>query len=143
MHPGGIKTAIARNATVSGDHDATATANFFDRYLARMTSEDAADVIINGVRKNKTRILVGTDAEFSICGCAGRLEVPVGHGQGHRTGVDAGQVGTLGSGARQIWCSLSQSAARSAGCAPARTLPASVARSAVVISPTTRFTAFT
>ena len=57
-------TAIARNATVSGDHDATATANFFDRYLARMTSEDAADVIINGDRKNKTRILVGTDAKF-------------------------------------------------------------------------------
>ncbi|WHU45289.1 SDR family oxidoreductase [Gordonia sp. L191] len=64
VHPGGIKTAIARNATVSGDHDATATANFFDRYLARMTSEDAADVIINGVRKNKTRILVGADAKF-------------------------------------------------------------------------------
>lgn len=64
VHPGGIKTAIARNATVSGDHDQKATAALFDRYLARMTSEDAADVIIEGVRKNKARILVGTDAKI-------------------------------------------------------------------------------
>ncbi len=64
VHPGGIKTAIARNATVSGDHDQKATAAFFDRYLARMTSEDAAEVIIEGVRKNKARILVGTDAKI-------------------------------------------------------------------------------
>ncbi|MDL9937060.1 SDR family NAD(P)-dependent oxidoreductase [Gordonia sp. ABSL1-1] len=63
VHPGGIKTAIARNATVSGDHDQKATAAFFDKYLARMTSEDAADVIINGVRKNKARVLVGADAK--------------------------------------------------------------------------------
>ncbi|NDK91135.1 SDR family NAD(P)-dependent oxidoreductase [Gordonia desulfuricans] len=63
VHPGGIKTAIARNATTSGDHDAKATADFFDKYLARMSSEDAADVIINGVRKNKARVLVGTDAK--------------------------------------------------------------------------------
>ncbi|EON32410.1 short-chain dehydorgenase/reductase [Gordonia terrae C-6] len=64
VHPGGIKTAIARNATVSGDHDQKATAALFDRYLARMTSEDAAEVIIDGVRKNKARILVGTDAKI-------------------------------------------------------------------------------
>lgn len=64
VHPGGIKTAIARNATVSGDHDAAKNADLFDRYLARMTSADAADVIIDGVRKNKTRVLVGTDAKI-------------------------------------------------------------------------------
>ncbi|GAA1481847.1 SDR family oxidoreductase [Gordonia sinesedis] len=63
VHPGGIKTAIARNATVSGDHSQKATADFFDRYLARMTSEDAAAVIIKGVQKNKARVLVGTDAK--------------------------------------------------------------------------------
>lgn len=63
VHPGGIKTAIARNATVSGDHNQKATADLFDRYLARMTSEDAAEVIIKGVKKNKPRILVGTDAK--------------------------------------------------------------------------------
>ncbi|MEP9392131.1 SDR family oxidoreductase [Gordonia sp. VNK1] len=64
VHPGGIKTAIARNATASGDHDAQSNAAFFDRYLARTTSEDAADTIIKGVQKNKARILVGTDAKL-------------------------------------------------------------------------------
>ncbi|NDZ96427.1 SDR family oxidoreductase [Streptomyces sp. SID6673] len=64
VHPGGIKTAIARNATTSGDHDQKKSAEFFDRYLARMTSEDAADVIINGVQKNRARVLVGTDAKL-------------------------------------------------------------------------------
>ncbi|WLP91461.1 SDR family NAD(P)-dependent oxidoreductase [Gordonia sp. NB41Y] len=64
VHPGGIKTAIARNATTSGDHDAKATADFFDKYLARMSSADAADVIIDGVRKNKARVLVGADAKI-------------------------------------------------------------------------------
>lgn len=63
VHPGGIKTAIARNATVSGEHDQKKTAELFDKYLARMTSEDAADVIINGVKKNKARVLVGADAK--------------------------------------------------------------------------------
>ena len=62
VHPGGIKTAIARNATVSGGHDQKSTAALFDKYLARMTSEDAADVIIKGVKKNKARVLVGADA---------------------------------------------------------------------------------
>ncbi|WP_279098270.1 SDR family NAD(P)-dependent oxidoreductase [Gordonia bronchialis] len=64
VHPGGIKTAIARNATVSGDHDQESSAAFFDKYLARMTSAKAADVIIEGVRKNKARVLVGTDAKL-------------------------------------------------------------------------------
>ncbi|MEE4022520.1 SDR family oxidoreductase [Gordonia sp. PKS22-38] len=64
VHPGGIKTAIARNATASGDHDQKKTADFFDRHLARMTSEDAADAIIAGVRKNRARVLVGADAKL-------------------------------------------------------------------------------
>ncbi|MFI8773043.1 SDR family NAD(P)-dependent oxidoreductase [Gordonia sp. NPDC062954] len=64
VHPGGIKTAIARNATTSGEHNQKSTAEFFDRYLARMTSADAADVIINGVRRNRARVLVGTDAKL-------------------------------------------------------------------------------
>ncbi|WP_132993867.1 SDR family NAD(P)-dependent oxidoreductase [Gordonia zhaorongruii] len=64
VHPGGIKTAIARNATSSGDHDATSTAEFFDKYLARMTSEKAAEVIIKGVEREQARILVGADAKL-------------------------------------------------------------------------------
>ncbi|GAC70781.1 SDR family NAD(P)-dependent oxidoreductase [Gordonia soli] len=64
VHPGGIKTAIARNATTSGAHEQKKTAELFDKYLARMSSEKAADVIINGVQKNRARILVGADAKF-------------------------------------------------------------------------------
>ncbi|GEE02089.1 putative short-chain dehydrogenase/reductase [Gordonia spumicola] len=63
VHPGGIKTAIARNATTSGDHDAKAVGEFFDKHLATMTSEKAARVIIKGVEKNQARVLVGADAK--------------------------------------------------------------------------------
>ncbi|NEL70347.1 SDR family NAD(P)-dependent oxidoreductase, partial [Escherichia coli] len=37
VHPGGIKTAIARNARVSGMEDAGETAKLFDEKLAKMT----------------------------------------------------------------------------------------------------------
>ncbi|MFT4127183.1 MAG: SDR family oxidoreductase [Gordonia sp. (in: high G+C Gram-positive bacteria)] len=63
VHPGGIKTGIGRNITTSAGHDQKATAEFFDKYLATMSSEKAAGVIIDGVRKNKARILVGADAK--------------------------------------------------------------------------------
>ena len=35
VHPGGIKTAIARNARVSAKEDKEATAELFDKRLAR------------------------------------------------------------------------------------------------------------
>ncbi|NLG47298.1 SDR family NAD(P)-dependent oxidoreductase [Gordonia sp. (in: high G+C Gram-positive bacteria)] len=63
VHPGGIKTAIARNATTSGDHDPAKTAEFFDKYLATMSSEKAADVIIKAVERDRARVLVGMDAK--------------------------------------------------------------------------------
>lgn len=62
VHPGGIKTAIARNSTAAEGHDAKALAEFFDAKLAKMTADDAARVILAGVEKGKPRILVGTDA---------------------------------------------------------------------------------
>lgn len=62
VHPGGIKTAIARNSTTSGDHDQAKTAEFFDRRLARMPAAQAAEIIISGVRKDKARILIGGEA---------------------------------------------------------------------------------
>ena len=48
VHPGGIKTAIARNARVSGQDDDEPTAQLFDEKLARMTPERAAEIIVNG-----------------------------------------------------------------------------------------------
>lgn len=62
VHPGGIKTAIARNATVAEDYNQANFAQFFDKYLARTSASSAADTIIKGMKKNKARVLVGADA---------------------------------------------------------------------------------
>ncbi|EON23925.1 MULTISPECIES: SDR family NAD(P)-dependent oxidoreductase [Nocardioides] len=62
VHPGGIKTAIARNARVSDAEDKEATAAFFDKRLATMTPERAAEIIVRGVLRNQARVLVGLDA---------------------------------------------------------------------------------
>lgn len=64
VHPGGIKTAIARNAAVPAGDDQESFAQFFDRKLARTSPEDAARTIVEGVRKGRPRILVGADAKF-------------------------------------------------------------------------------
>jgi NADP-dependent 3-hydroxy acid dehydrogenase YdfG len=63
VHPGGIKTAIARNARVAGDDAAkAATAELFDEKLAKMTPDRAAEIIVRAVLKNQARCLVGLDA---------------------------------------------------------------------------------
>ena len=62
VHPGGIKTAIARNARVSEREDKAATAKLFDEKLAKMTPERAAEIIVKGILANKARVLVGLDA---------------------------------------------------------------------------------
>lgn len=64
IHPGGIKTAVARNSTTSGNHDQQATAEFFDKYLARTSAGKAADIILRGVQKEHARVLVGADAKL-------------------------------------------------------------------------------
>ena len=63
VHPGGIKTAIARNATVVEGADQASFAKFFDTKLAKTTPEQAAKVITDGVAKNKARVLIGADAK--------------------------------------------------------------------------------
>ena len=62
VHPGGIKTAIARNARVSEHEDKQATADLFDKKLARMSPERAAEIIVGGILRNRARVLVGIDA---------------------------------------------------------------------------------
>jgi NADP-dependent 3-hydroxy acid dehydrogenase YdfG len=64
VHPGGIKTAIARNATAAEGLDPVALAKTFDNKLAKTSPERAAQIILDGVRKNHARILVGTDAKI-------------------------------------------------------------------------------
>jgi hypothetical protein len=64
VHPGGIKTAIARNATAAEGIDVDRLAKGFDRRLARTSPEQAARIILEAVRKNKARVLVGPDAKI-------------------------------------------------------------------------------
>jgi NAD(P)-dependent dehydrogenase (short-subunit alcohol dehydrogenase family) len=66
VHPGGIKTSIARNARVRKDpegrgrtHEQMA-AEF--EALLRTTPDQAAEIICRGVDRGKARILVGPDA---------------------------------------------------------------------------------
>ena len=62
VHPGGIKTAIARNGLTAEGVDPAAQSKVFDKRLASTTPQRAAEIILDGVRKNKARVLVGQDA---------------------------------------------------------------------------------
>jgi NAD(P)-dependent dehydrogenase (short-subunit alcohol dehydrogenase family) len=65
VHPGGIKTNIARNMTFhvddQGNTDRTVLERDFDK-VARTTPARAAQVILGGVQKGRERILIGADA---------------------------------------------------------------------------------
>ena len=63
VHPGGIKTAIARNAVVAEGLDQEKMAKMFDKRLARTSPKRAAQIILEAVRKDKARVLVGADAK--------------------------------------------------------------------------------
>ncbi|ULE31517.1 SDR family NAD(P)-dependent oxidoreductase [Mycobacterium sp. IDR2000157661] len=63
VHPGGIKTAIMRHATAAEGVDKEGLTQTFDKKLANTSPEQAARIILDGVRKNKARVLVGTDAK--------------------------------------------------------------------------------
>ncbi len=63
VHPGGIKTAIARNAGVAEGLDQAELAKLFDKRMARTSPERAARIILDAVRKNRARVLVGPDAK--------------------------------------------------------------------------------
>jgi NADP-dependent 3-hydroxy acid dehydrogenase YdfG len=62
VHPGGVKTAIARNGIAAEGVDSERQARFFDKRLASTTPQRAAQIILDAVRKNKARVLVGRDA---------------------------------------------------------------------------------
>lgn len=66
IHPGGIKTDIARNARTDesimvGGTDAQEFVDEFDR-LARTTPDKAAHQILRAVERNRRRALIGPDA---------------------------------------------------------------------------------
>lgn len=62
VHPGGVRTSIARNAARGEGFTDGAAMERFERTMLRMRPEDAATTILAGVRRNKARVLVGNDA---------------------------------------------------------------------------------
>ena len=66
VHPGGVKTNIARNSRVGAG---TPTewkqqgAKFFDK-VAKTSPEKAAEIIVDGIKSRNPRILIGTDARL-------------------------------------------------------------------------------
>jgi NAD(P)-dependent dehydrogenase (short-subunit alcohol dehydrogenase family) len=66
VHPGGIKTNIARNARLgesTPEEWKQQGAKFFDK-VARTSPEDAADTIVKGIKARDPRILIGSDARM-------------------------------------------------------------------------------
>ncbi|OMB89995.1 acetoin dehydrogenase [Mycobacterium colombiense] len=63
VHPGGIKTAFARNATGVEGLDHAELASLFEEQQAKTTPQRAAQLILDGVRKNQPRVLVGPDVK--------------------------------------------------------------------------------
>lgn len=64
VHPGGIKTNIARNSRIGAQTPAeykTQGVDFFDT-VAKTSPEKAADVIVKGIKTENPRILIGSDA---------------------------------------------------------------------------------
>jgi NADP-dependent 3-hydroxy acid dehydrogenase YdfG len=62
VHPGGVRTAIARHARAAHPEERDAAADLFDHRLARMSADRAAEVVLDGVLRGKPRVLVGVDA---------------------------------------------------------------------------------
>ena len=66
VHPGGIKTNIVRNARFIKASDPELShaeaVEHFDKRIAWTSADKAARIIVKGIKKNKTRILVGFDA---------------------------------------------------------------------------------
>jgi short-subunit dehydrogenase len=68
VQPGGVKTNIARDSRyVASDNSAPTREEFVASFdtIANLTSEQAAEKILKGVKKNKVQILVGKDAQFA------------------------------------------------------------------------------
>ncbi len=63
VHPGGIKTSVARNATVAQNEDQPTLADFYDKWLLIHSPEMAARTITSGVAKGHGRVVIGIEAK--------------------------------------------------------------------------------
>jgi len=71
VHPGGVYTNIARNARVNRTlYNITKeqAARLYDDLIFRLTADEAAKIIIAGIKRNRLRIMVGADAKvLDLC----------------------------------------------------------------------------
>ena len=66
VHPGGVATSIAKSARLprgSNTADLEAQHARFEKFL-RMPPEQAGEIIVGGVEKQRPRVIVGNDARF-------------------------------------------------------------------------------
>jgi short-subunit dehydrogenase len=67
VHPGGIRTNIIRKSKLSDHLDKEQTwqlLNKIEKKSLIMPAKQAAEIIIAGIEKNKSRILIGKDAKW-------------------------------------------------------------------------------
>lgn len=64
VHPGGVRTGIARNAARGDGYRDGAATERFERTMLRLAPADAASTILRGVARNRARVLVGNDARL-------------------------------------------------------------------------------
>ena len=69
VHPGGVKTNIANNARIGenvmrSEKEIAERKEKINRNLSRTTPEQAAEIIVNGIKTRSPRIIVGTDARL-------------------------------------------------------------------------------
>ena len=67
VHPGGIKTNIAKNTKINKTYYSISSkqaAELYDKEVFRTTAEQAARVIINGIKRNQQRVMIGYDAKI-------------------------------------------------------------------------------
>jgi short-subunit dehydrogenase len=70
VHPGGVRTGIARASVAHAEQEGVeltpaqrARARTYDEKLLRMPPEQAARIVVDGVEAGRPRILVGNDAK--------------------------------------------------------------------------------
>lgn len=69
VHPGGVKTNIANNAKLGAgvkisEKELAERKERMNKNLSRTTPEQAAEIIVKGIKKRKPRILIGIDARL-------------------------------------------------------------------------------
>jgi NAD(P)-dependent dehydrogenase (short-subunit alcohol dehydrogenase family) len=76
VHPGGVKTNIANNAKIGAgvtlsEKELRERKEKINRNLSRTTPEQAAEIIVGGIKTRSPRIIIGSDAR--LLGLIGRL----------------------------------------------------------------------